>query len=129
MTQRFNNYPFHIMGDFNLHHPFWNPETYYRRMEPEAEYLLDELSIRNFRLINAKGIPTLRNLNSATTIDLYFINDKVDHNNQVPCSINDNLDATSDHLPLHLNLPTSISTSYNSHKFFEHQLISLHLAS
>ena len=113
-AQYSNNHPFHIMGDFNLHHPFWNPQTYNKRMEPEAEHLLDELTMRNFRLVSPKGIPTFRNHNSTTTIDLYFVNNKADPENQLSCSVNDNLDSSSDHLPLHLILPTSISTSVDN---------------
>ena len=97
------NHPTHIMGDFNCHHPLWNNSNRTNLPEPAANRLVDMLTLHNFQLISPKGIPTHK---SGTTIDLYFVNNKVNLGLFTTCKINTNLESSSDHFPIHLCIPT-----------------------
>ena len=98
------NHPTHILGDFNCHHPLWNNANRKQPPEPAANKLVDILILHNFQLISPRGIPTHR---SGTTIDLYLINNHVDIGLLATCKINTDLDSSSDHHPIHLNIPTN----------------------
>ena len=96
----------HICGDFNLHHPLWNPTHYRTSPEEGAEILVNHIVENGYHIVNPLGVPTRYGNNSATTIDLYLISSHVEHVDQALCSINDDLDTISDHQPLHLIIPT-----------------------
>ena len=98
------NHPTHILGDFNCHHPLWNNANRTHPPESVANKLVDILTLHNFQLISPRGIPTHR---SGTTIDLYFVNNNVNLGLFTTCKINTDLDSSSDHYPIHLNIPTN----------------------
>ena len=62
-----------IAGDFNTHHPLWNP-TGYTRHDEEADTLIDMMAELGLCLISELGTVTFPN--AGTTIDLVWGNDE-----------------------------------------------------
>lgn len=102
ITRRLANEPTHILGDFNAHHPAWNPNDHNIRPELETEEMVAQMIQRNYSLKSPKGIPTRYGHNSATTIDLYWLSSKMVNYESVFCSVDNEIDTTSDHRPLHV---------------------------
>jgi hypothetical protein len=106
-----------INGDFNLHHPLWNPVQYHRHDEV-ADILIDAMSIINLNLLLPPGTVTFPN--AGTTIDLVWGNPKVERA-LICCKIADE-DVGSDHLPIRTEIevnpmPTELpSLPYNFEK-------------
>ena len=113
LVQRFANQPTHLLGDFNAHHPAWNPAGYEGTTELETEELVIQLLQNNYSMVSAKGIPTRYGYNSATTIDLYWLSSKVEHYDSAFCSVDDEIDTTSDHRPLHLFMKVEYADAEN----------------
>ena len=85
-----------VAGDFNLHHPLWNPRGYFRHDE-EADALIDLVASLGLNLLLPPE--TITYPNAGTTIDLVWgNNDAV--NRTMSCKIADKHDHTSDHLPI-----------------------------
>ena len=97
----------HIAGDFNAHHPAWNPLPLDIRTEAETEEMVNELLQHNYTLISPAGVPTRYGYNSETTIDLYWLSRGVENIDTAFCSIDADIDATSDHRPVHLTIARS----------------------
>ncbi|TIB60870.1 hypothetical protein E3P78_02949 [Wallemia ichthyophaga] len=113
LVQRFANQPTHLMGDFNAHHPVWSPQSYEKRPEDGTEELVVQLVQQNYSMVNAKGIPNRYGYNSATTIDLYWLSSKVEHFDSAFCSVDNEIDTTSDHRPLHLYMKVDYANKAN----------------
>src|ERR1700738_733827 len=99
-----------IGGDFNLHHPLWNPVSYHRhdRKVDELIKIMAESGLNILLPANTITYPS-----AGTTIDLIWGNEKVAEAIE-KCQIAQNNDHASDHLPielsLHLQPPTIIPT-------------------
>ena len=83
-------------GDFNLHHPLWNPKTYHTQ-DSKAEELIDLMMQINLNLISPPSIITFPHAN--TGIELVFGNNIIKQG-IIKCRIAKNNDHDSDHLPL-----------------------------
>ena len=91
------NYGMIVMGgDFNTHHPAWNPVGYTRHDE-EADALVDMMADLNLNLLLPPGTVTYPN--AGTTIDLVWGSSEA-VNRTVTCRIAENQDHGSDHLPI-----------------------------
>jgi len=94
---RNQDYEFIIMGgDFNCHHPMWNPQSYTRHDE-EADTLVDLAADLGLSLMIPPG--TITYPNAGTAIDLVWGNNPAVHN-VLKCQIAENQDHGSDHLPI-----------------------------
>ena len=102
IVRQLANQPTHLLGDFNAHHPAWNPTELNTRTETDTEEMVSLLQQYNFTLVSPPGIPTRYGRGSATTIDLYWLSSTVEHFDTVYCSVDDEYDSLSDHRPLHL---------------------------
>ena len=85
-----------IAGDFNVHHPVWNPEGYTRHDE-EADALIEMMAELNLNLLLPPG--TITYPNAKTTIDLVWADDHTSHR-VIKCQIAKDHDHGSDHLPI-----------------------------
>jgi Reverse transcriptase (RNA-dependent DNA polymerase)/Endonuclease-reverse transcriptase len=91
-------------GDFNTHHPIWNPAEYTRHDE-EANALVDMMAELELKLLLPPG--TITYPNAGTTIDLIWgSNEAVNHT--ITCQIAKNHDHGSDHLPIETTIATRI---------------------
>jgi len=91
-----------IAGDFNLHHPLWNPNGYARH-DDEANDLVEMMADFGMSLLLPKGTVTYPS--AGTAIDLVWGNDAV-ASTLLKCQIAEDNDHGSDHLPIE----TAIST-------------------
>jgi hypothetical protein len=67
-----NYYTIIIAGDFNLHHPIWNPSNY-AKYESQADELIEMMADHSMRLIIPPGTityPAKGPRSSGTAIDL-----------------------------------------------------------
>ena len=91
-------------GDFNTHHPIWNPEEYTRHDE-EANALVDMMTELELKLLLPPG--TITYPNAGTTIDLVWgSNEAVNH--MITCRIAKEHDHGSDHLPIETTIAMRI---------------------
>jgi hypothetical protein len=96
-------------GDFNCHHPMWNPSEY-ERHDDEADSLIDLTASLGLNLMLPSG--TIIYPNAGITIDLVWGNETA-INNVLKCKIAENQDHGSDHLPIETVIsisPTQIPT-------------------
>jgi len=94
-----------IVGDFNLHHPLWNPRSYPKH-DPLADELVDLMLHANMNLLLPPGTITYPTDNQAggTAIDLVWGNDRAKEY-VLKCHTVEVLnDHTSDHLPIEVLL-------------------------
>ena len=95
-----------VLGDFNLHHPLWsgprNPAAH-KAAEPVVETLLAE----GMELATPRGTITWEARGVSSTIDLAFTSQLLTQR-LVECTINKELDHSSDHFPI-----TSIRAGYS----------------
>jgi len=98
-----------IGGDFNLHHPLWNPEGYLQQ-DDEAETLIDMMTDMNLNLLLPPGTITFPDAD--TTIDLVWGNDSTVERT-IKCQIAEGHDHGSDHLPIQtiIATPTSLTNT------------------
>ena len=98
-----------IIGDFNLHHPLWNPQNYTIH-DTQTDELVELMVDYGLQLILPSGIIIYPR--EGTAIDLVWGNEKAE-NAIVKCTILEENDHVSDHLAIEtiLNLQTSIITS------------------
>ncbi|TMI86169.1 MAG: hypothetical protein E6H10_00780 [Bacteroidetes bacterium] len=85
-----------IAGDFNLHHPLWNPNGYPRH-DDEANDLVEMMADFGMSPLVPKGTVTYPN--AETAIDLVWGNDAV-ASTLLKCQIAEDYDHGSDHLPI-----------------------------
>src|SRR5579859_383311 len=100
-----------IAGDFNLHHPLWNPPGYLDQ-DPEAEILIEAMMRMDFRPLLPAGSITfpLRNNSGGTAIDLVWGNEEAE-NLIIKChTITNQNDHGSDHLPIEIVLEAAPKT-------------------
>jgi hypothetical protein len=96
-----------VLGDFNLHHPLWsgprNPAAH-KAAEPVVETLLAE----GMELATPRGTITWEARGLSSTIDLAFTSQLLTQR-LVECTINKDLDHSSDHFPISLQFELSIA--------------------
>lgn len=103
-----------IGGDFNLHHPIWNPEGYTYH-DKEADALVEMMTELELSLLLPPG--TITYPNDGTIIDLIWGSNEAT-NRVITCRIAEEHDHGSDHLPIETTIsiqtkqPQSIP-SYN----------------
>ena len=85
-----------MLGDFNLHHPLWNPPDY-DTYDREAEDLIDLMAINGLDLILPAGTITFPRY--STTIDLVWGNAQMEEKVR-RCKVAHNHDHSSDHFPI-----------------------------
>lgn len=85
-----------IAGDFNLHHPLWNPPDYQRHDE-QADEVVEMMMAHDMRLLIPPGTVTFPEANTA--IDLVWGNSHAE-NNILKCQIATECDHGSDHYPI-----------------------------
>ena len=85
-----------MVGDFNLHHPLWNP-PHYDIHDHEAEDLIDLMATNGLNLILLPGTITFPRSN--TTLDLVWGNAQMEEK-VLRCKVADNHDHGSDHFPI-----------------------------
>lgn len=93
-----------IGGDFNTHHPMWNPRGYTRH-DSNADALIDMMTDLGLSLLLPAGTVTYPN--AGTTIDLIWGNDEA-ANRVITCKIAEGNDHGSDHLPIETTLAMQI---------------------
>jgi hypothetical protein len=103
-----------IAGDFNSHHPCWNPREYTNHDE-EGDKLLEMMLELELNLLIPAGIITYPNADTA--IDLVWGNDEA-KNRIIKCQIVEENDHGSDHFPIETIIATStdppqLTPSYN----------------
>ena len=95
-----------MAGDFNSHHPLWNPQGYLKHDE-EADTLIDIAAMLGLNLLLSPG--TIIYPNASTTIDLMWGNNEaVDR--LIFCKIADEHDHCSDHLPIEASIGLEMET-------------------
>lgn len=105
LIQQLANQPTHLLGDFNLHHPAWNPSDWEDSPHQDADNLVCALHQLSFSLVSPAGVPTrYQSHQRPTVIDLYWLSSSVEHFDTALCSVDDEIDTTSDHRPLHLEI-------------------------
>ena len=85
-----------MAGDFNCHHPAWNPPRYTRHDE-EADKLIDLATDLGLNLLIPPG--TITYPNAGTAIDLVWANETA-YTRMMKCGIALSHDQGSDHLPI-----------------------------
>ena len=105
-----------IAGDFNLHHPVWNPANYTTHDE-EADSLVEMMADLGLDLLIPAGTATYPNPEPKTAIDLVWGNTEA-INRKIKCKIADLSDHCSDHFPIQTILSVQTDTpqmlpSYN----------------
>jgi len=104
-----------ICGDFNLHHPLWNP-TSYKVHDKQADELIDLMADHGLKLLLPPGTITFPR--AETAIDLVWGNERTEHA-IIKCQISKHNDHGSDHLPIEIALDLhplhipSTQTPYN----------------
>jgi len=96
-----------IAGDFNTHHPLWNPSEYPRHDE-EADTLVEMMAELEVDLLIPAG--TITYPNAGTAIDLVWGNNEA-KNRIIKCQIAEKNDHASDHLPIETIIATQIEQS------------------
>jgi hypothetical protein len=85
-----------IAGDFNLHHPLWNPPQYHIR-DPQADELIEGMLQQGMQLMIPPGTITLPD--AKTAIDLVWGNAQMEEKVR-RCKVAHNHDHGSDHFPI-----------------------------
>ena len=106
-----------ISGDFNLHHPLWNPTSYHNH-DDKADILINTFTHLNLSLLLLPG--TITYPNAKTTIDLVWGNKKATQN-LIACTTSHKHNVGSDHLPIQTIIsaatqPTPVQYTYNFNK-------------
>ena len=93
-----------ILGDFNLHHPLWNPPGY-DTQDHLAETLLELMTDLDLRPLLPRNTITRPSDNHAggTTIDLVWGNENAEAR-VIKCQISSENDHGSDHLPIEIEI-------------------------
>jgi hypothetical protein len=93
-----------VGGDFNAHHPLWNPRTYTRHDE-EADEIVEMMTELELNLMLPAGSITYPHAD--TTIDLVWGNEEA-LNRIITCRVAEEQQQGSDHLPIETTLALSI---------------------
>jgi hypothetical protein len=90
-----------VIGDFNAHHDKWAGATVAR--EPRANHLWLNMSVRNFQLLNERGVTTWRRGPQEAVLDLGFATrDMVDQ--VMAYRPRDDWALTKDHIPIEIQI-------------------------
>jgi hypothetical protein len=89
---------FILAGDFNCHHPLWNP-TQYLRHDETADQLIDLATDLNLSLLIPPGTITYESGEAATAIDLAWGSSTIERR-VLKCRIAEESDQGSDHRPI-----------------------------
>ncbi len=109
MRQSINTEDYYVIiaaGDFNTHHPLWNPPEYIRHDE-EVDKLVTMMADLGLSLLSPAG--TITYPNAGTTIDLVWGNNNA-ANHMLACKIAEERDQGSDHFPIETWLETSLKS-------------------
>ncbi|KAF4227803.1 hypothetical protein CNMCM8980_005984 [Aspergillus fumigatiaffinis] len=87
-----------VVGDFNLHHPYWGGIKV-QTPDPEAEEALQTIEESHLGLLYEPGTITFRARNTETTIDLSLATPSL-QDSLIRCRPREDLDHDSDHIPL-----------------------------
>jgi hypothetical protein len=87
-----------VVGDFNLHHPYWGG-VMAQRADPEAEETLRLIEDYDLGLLYETGTVTFRARDSESTIDLSLATPRL-QDSLIRCLPQHDLDHDSDHIPL-----------------------------
>ena len=98
-----------VGGDFNSHHPVWNPLSYTRHDE-DANALVDMMAELDLQLLLPPGTVTYPN--AGTTIDLIWGSNKV-ANRIITCWIAEQHDHGSDHLPIETTIAMQMEEAHS----------------
>lgn len=101
-----------LAGDFNCHHPLWEPDTNHHLLSPPA--LLDPLLdlLTEFDMIQAllPGLPTLETPNQNWTRPDNFWHTITPHNPIIACNTDPSCrPPKADHLPIIITLDLTIT--------------------
>jgi len=96
-----------VAGDFNSHHPLWNPQGYLQHDE-DADVLIDFAAVLGLNLLLPPG--TITYPSASTTIDLVWGNSEAIRRIE-SCKITDRHDHGSDHLPIETTIALPIAVS------------------
>ncbi|KAI3053337.1 hypothetical protein CBS147353_11490 [Aspergillus niger] len=101
-----------VVGDFNLHHPYWGGLKV-QTPDPEAEEALQIIEEYQLGLLYEPGTTTFRVRDTETTIDLSLATPSL-QDSLIRCRPRDDLDHDSDHIPSETVLakPSRNSVSY-----------------
>jgi ribonuclease HI len=90
-----------ILGDFNLHHPLWNPQNYAKH-DNEADELVEMMEELHLRLLIPPGTITRPTTNAigGTTIDLVWGNENAEDTVLKCHTVSRTHDHGSDHYPI-----------------------------
>jgi Ribonuclease HI len=86
-----------VVGDFNLHHPYWGGEGV--EQEEAADEWLDAAETRALDLWLKPGSITRMQAGSQSTLDLVFASASLD-GRMIDCRVAEDVHADSDHLPV-----------------------------
>jgi len=89
-----------MLGDFNLHHGVWNPQTYVNE-DSQANELIEMMADLGLELLLPSGTVTFPR--AGTAIDLVWGNESA-REAVVKCQVSSHNDHTSDHLPIEIIL-------------------------
>lgn len=90
--------PHILLGDFNLHHPFWNGPSR-PTQHAAADHLLDLVDEHRLSLALPRGTITWQARGSMSTLDLVFLSEGLS-NRILQCGTALGLAQSSDHLPV-----------------------------
>ncbi|THC87470.1 hypothetical protein EYZ11_013084 [Aspergillus tanneri] len=105
-TDRTNPH-FLLLGDFNLHHPVWGGEGAER--DQEGDQLLELMDKKHLDLWLEPGVTTWESRGSRSTIDLVIGSQDLTPR-LVSCTVDIDIHADSDHLPIHTLLDIHTAT-------------------
>ena len=91
-----------LLGDFNLHHPYWSGPSR-PTQHAAADALLEAVQSADMNLTLPRGTVTWEARNSYSTIDLVFmtenLSERLEH-----CKVRPEMDQSSDHIPISTKL-------------------------
>ena len=105
-----------MAGDFNCHHPLWNPPQYTRHDE-EGDNLVELAADAGLSLLIPPGTITFPN--AETAIDLVWANQTAT-SRMIKCGIADDLDHGSDHLPIETKLSGNMEPTQSERPSFNY---------
>ncbi|KAJ5195637.1 uncharacterized protein N7498_009075 [Penicillium cinerascens] len=86
-----------IVGDFNLHHPYWGGDGV--QQDEAADDWLDAAEMRALDLWLKPGSITRMQAGSRSTLDLVFASERLG-GSMISCKVQEGVHADSDHLPI-----------------------------
>ena len=105
-----------IAGDFNLHHPLWNPQGYTTH-DRRAEALLDMMADYSLRLLIPPGTITFPR--TGTAIDLVWGNEAT-QDVLLKCQVAEDNDHGSDHYPIEIVLDLMLRLHISSQMLYNY---------